>query len=1096
MGIDLNNEQILTVYKCENWFRHSSQQVFEIAGAAGTGKAQPVFTQIPTPNGNKRLGDLKVGDYVFNKYGKPVQILGVYDQGYLNTYKVTLSDGRSTLCNDEHLWTVQYNNEIKTLTLREIINIMNNNDKFQNFYVPSNCTVEYSTKDYVISPYIATLYFNNIDDLKIYEYGDKYQRLEFIRGVIRHNNCFTTYINKSKITILCPKKDNINLIKNIIISLGFTVFSIKNNLYDTIFYGIEIFGDEDRLSVFSGNSSYLNFYDYDSNNNYIKIEKIEYLKCKTKMRCIYIDDPEHLYLTNEYIVTHNTTIVLYLIEQLGLRMDEVLFLAYQGKAACRMTMTGLPAKTIHSAIYKYEKELMKDSEGRFLRNEKGNIRKKGVFKKRDYIGGKDTIKLIVVDEAGMVNKEIAEDLKSFGIPIIVLGDLNQLPPVFGNPYFLTNPDVVLTKIMRQNEGNPIVYLSQQILAGNNLNIGIYGKSEVIPKSDLCENHFSKTDIVLSETNRLRWNINNYFREQLRQYKQLDYPHNGEKVICRKNNWKRSIDGGIFLTNGMSGYVDSIQKWTFNRKENTMVMDFRPDFTQSIFKDVKFNYEFMYTAPQSSLEETENSVDAINDYFHDRFEFGYAITTHMCLPLDTMIYTEDGIQELGDLHDYSGKVYNGSYWEKPLHFINNGYDNINKFIMENNIEYNVTDNHRCIVITSNGLEIKLGKNIKVGDAFLLRKNMNLYNNDNKYKFENNDYIYKNQDIRSLYYALPTEMSIELAEVIGMICADGTIYKNGIRYIKSSMGVVQHFADNIYKIFNYKCTVKKFNYEEAWYAEINSAVIHDFFYNIKGLRPNKKYVPKCIMMSSINYQCAFIRGLFEDAYVHLKNETFDTIAFTFKNHKMKNQLTSIFLNLGIRITFATRNKITQTGKISILYDLYIFKRGALIYRDKIGFISKEKNNRLSCIDSNYERELNSELGDILCKNWTGPHNNISLNIFNSKNHSLTDYTWNKLKPYIIKNKSLSDEIVQLIDDIISNYYICRVKSIERYFDKTACLEMPETHVFIQDGFLGGNSQGSQYGKVLYLNENIMRTKEDQKKLTYTAITRAIDSVTIVI
>ena len=42
----------------------------------------------------------------------------------------------------------------------------------------------------------------------------------------------------------------------------------------------------------------------------------------------------------------------------------------------------------------------------------------------------------------------------------------------------------------------------------------------------------------------------------------------------------------------------------------------------------------------------------------------------------------------------------------------------------------------------------------------------------------------------------------------------------------------------------------------------------------------------------------------------------------------------------------------------------------------------------------------------------------------------------------------------------------------------------------------SQGSQYGKVLYLNENIMRTKEDQKKLSYTAITRAIDSITVVI
>ena len=58
------------------------------------------------------------------------------------------------------------------------------------------------------------------------------------------------------------------------------------------------------------------------------------------------------------------------------------------------------------------------------------------------------------------------------------------------------------------------------------------------------------------------------------------------------------------------------------------MDFRPDFTQSIFKDVKFNYEFMYTAPQSSLEESENPKDAINDYFNDRFEFGYAITVHL------------------------------------------------------------------------------------------------------------------------------------------------------------------------------------------------------------------------------------------------------------------------------------------------------------------------------------------------------------------------------------------------------------------------------------------------------------------------------------
>ena len=636
MGIDLNTEQIFTVYQCENWFRHSSQQVFEIAGAAGTGKAQPVDTLIPTPNGYKKLGDLKVGDYVFNRYGNPVKILEIFERGYLNTFKVTLDDGRSTMCNDQHLWTVKYNNEEQTLTLAQIIKMDTN---CKNFYVPMNGCVKYPplpNSDYRIgkfniTPYeLGKNYKHSVDEINKYRLGDKYQRLEFLRGLIETRGGVTNNGKTTDIWIIYNDKNVIEEIKLLLISLGYlpTIIKMSYNIYYKISVTIEdINGDLYNYLKYVKRLENVIKNDYNT-NQYVSIRSIENLHEKTKMRCILVDDPEHLYLTNDYIVTHNTTIVLYLIEQLGLRMDEVLFLAYQGKAACRMTMTGLPAKTIHSAIYKYEKEAMKDSEGRFLRNDRGKIRMKGVFKKRDYIGGNEEIKLIVVDEAGMVNKEIAEDLKSFNIPIIVLGDLNQLPPVFGKPYFLTNPDVVLTKIMRQNEGNPIVYLSQEILAGHDLNIGMYGKSEVIAKSDLTDSHFSKADIVLSETNRLRWNVNNFFREQLRQYKQLDYPHNGEKVICRKNNWKRSIDGGIFLTNGMSGYVDSIQKWTFNRKENTMVMDFRPDFTPSIFKDVKFNYEFMYTAPQQSLEEPENASESLNDYFHDRFEFGYCITVHL------------------------------------------------------------------------------------------------------------------------------------------------------------------------------------------------------------------------------------------------------------------------------------------------------------------------------------------------------------------------------------------------------------------------------------------------------------------------------------
>jgi exodeoxyribonuclease-5 len=71
----------------------------------------------------------------------------------------------------------------------------------------------------------------------------------------------------------------------------------------------------------------------------------------------------------------------------------------------------------------------------------------------------DDIKLIIIDEAAMVNDKMREELLSFGIPVIFLGDHNQLPPVIGKSSMLDKPDFILTKIMRQAENDPIVYLS-------------------------------------------------------------------------------------------------------------------------------------------------------------------------------------------------------------------------------------------------------------------------------------------------------------------------------------------------------------------------------------------------------------------------------------------------------------------------------------------------------------------------------------------------------------------------------------------------------------------------------------------------------------
>lgn len=317
--------------------------------------------------------------------------------------------------------------------------------------------------------------------------------------------------------------------------------------------------------------------------------------------------------------TGKTTLVLYLIEQLGLKKEEVLFVAYMGKAATQLARTGLSAKTIHSAIYTYEylPEIDETTHRRIILPN-GKLKLKGQFVLKEHL--KKKIKLIVVDEGGMVPANIAEDLLSFNLPVIVLGDLNQLPPVFGKPYFLQNPDSILRKIMRQKEGDPIVWLSQQILKGYRLSPGIYGKSAVIRQEDLNDYLLKHADIVLTERNTIRNSVNQYYRKELKRLPNLEKPYIGEKVICRKNNWDLSIGGGIYFTNGLTGTLEDVDMSSFNGK--TLKVSFLPDFVNKPFLNVPISYRHLFSQ-DDELEEN----DKLGERYLNKIEFAYAITVH-------------------------------------------------------------------------------------------------------------------------------------------------------------------------------------------------------------------------------------------------------------------------------------------------------------------------------------------------------------------------------------------------------------------------------------------------------------------------------------
>lgn len=101
--------------------------VLSISLPPGTGKAQPLYSKVLTPNGFVKMGDIKVGDKVIAGNGKVTNVLGVYPQGVKEIYEITLEDGSRCRCCAEHLWNVRYNyfaNKFceKTIELKEMLN--------------------------------------------------------------------------------------------------------------------------------------------------------------------------------------------------------------------------------------------------------------------------------------------------------------------------------------------------------------------------------------------------------------------------------------------------------------------------------------------------------------------------------------------------------------------------------------------------------------------------------------------------------------------------------------------------------------------------------------------------------------------------------------------------------------------------------------------------------------------------------------------------------------------------------------------------------------------------------------------------------------
>jgi replicative DNA helicase len=280
-----------------------------IVGPSGFGKALDVNEPVVTPTGYVRIGDIKVGDKVFGRDGKLHNVLGVYPQGIMDIYKVKFNDGSESYCTLDHLWNVsdidmRSKNGVsyKTMALKDILNEGLLHNGSYRFMIPMAKPIEFEHKFTEEKPYDygRLLYRNSNRIPSEYLINDIKSRIELLNGIMDTYGMINSNGSCSLGLIFEEQRDDI---KFLVESLGGSVIDIPitHSSHELIFY----FYDE-SIKPFTDNSKqkYVKYLDECISRRFTSVEKVY----EHEAVCIKVDADDSLYLTRDFIVTHNTSL--------------------------------------------------------------------------------------------------------------------------------------------------------------------------------------------------------------------------------------------------------------------------------------------------------------------------------------------------------------------------------------------------------------------------------------------------------------------------------------------------------------------------------------------------------------------------------------------------------------------------------------------------------------------------------------------------------------------------------------------------------------------------------------------------------------------
>lgn len=258
-------------------------------GTRRFGKALLDSELIYTPHGSKKIGFADIGDIIYGDDGKLTTIVGVYPQGFVDTYKVTFEDGRSVVCCGQHQWKVKYHGDYKVMSTMGIIH-----SDFSKMTIDIGEAVDFPERRWLISPQLmgslAASFLCGATD-RIFDLSKK-EMDDVIYSSKKQKELFISSFMK----IACG------------ISTGDDRFKVVYKSEYIISFVRRIFWSMGYYCVMDGDDMYIS-----KTHNRLRISDIDYYG-KYKATCIEVDNKSHQFLTTNFVVSHNTTIMSSLLQ--------------------------------------------------------------------------------------------------------------------------------------------------------------------------------------------------------------------------------------------------------------------------------------------------------------------------------------------------------------------------------------------------------------------------------------------------------------------------------------------------------------------------------------------------------------------------------------------------------------------------------------------------------------------------------------------------------------------------------------------------------------------------------------------------------------